>query len=119
MAHFLACRKTYASNVAHLYFREVVKLHGVPKSNKSDQNSKLVSHFWYSLEALGTKLCFNSAYHPQTNGQIEVVNKRLESTLWAIIQERHKQWDVELPHAQPAHNRAENCITQRNPFKKR
>ena len=63
MAHFVPCNKTTdASSVIDLYFREIVKLHGIPKNITSNCDLKFVSHFWHTFwRKIGTTLQFNSS----------------------------------------------------------
>ena len=53
---------------------------------------------------LGTKLLFSNTCHPQTDGQIKVVNMTLSTLLRAIIKKNIKTWEECLPHVEFAYN---------------
>ena len=61
-----------------------MRLHGVPVSIVLDQDPMFTSRFWPSLQtALGTRLHFSIAFHPQTDGQLERTIQTLEDMLRA------------------------------------
>lgn len=95
MAHFDPCKRTTdALHVAQLYFREIYQIHGLPSSIISDCDTRFLSHFWRSLwKMANTQLNFSSAYHPQTDGQIEIVNRSLSNLLRWLVGDHVKSWD--------------------------
>ena len=114
MAHFIPCHKSDdASHVADLFFREVVRLHGVPRTIVSERDTKFLSYFWKTLQGkLGTKLLFSTTCHPQTDGQTEVVNRTLSKILRAVLKKNLKMWEECLPHVEFTYNRAVHSTTK-------
>ena len=97
IAHFVPCNKSNdASHVADLYFKEIVRLHGIPKTVVSDRDSKFLSHFWRTLwMKLGTSLLFSTSYHPWTDGQTEVTNTPNIGNSALIIKELRRSRRIE------------------------
>jgi hypothetical protein len=88
-AHLCALQHPFTtSTVAQLFMDQVFKLHGMLHSIVSDRDPTFTSNFWQELFKLqGTQLHLNTTYHPQTNGQTEVVNKCLETYLRCFASE--------------------------------
>jgi hypothetical protein len=118
MAHCIPCQKTSdETHVVNLFFKEVVRLHGLPQSIILDRDMKFVSHFWRILwNNLGTYSSFILVYHPQTNGNTEVVNRSLGKLLRSLVTEHHNQWDQILPQAEFAYNDSPNRSTGKISF---
>ena len=118
MAHFIPRRKNSDVNhVAHLFFMEIVRLHGLPRSIVFDRDVKFTGHFWCTLwKKLDTQLNLSSAYHPQTDGQTEVVNRSLGNLLRSLTGENLRLWDRALSQEKFSYNDFPNHSTERNPF---
>lgn len=80
-AHLVVLSYPYtARSVASKFVDHIVKLHGMPRSIISDRDPMFVSAFWKEFWSLsGTKL--RMSYHPQTDGQTEVVNRCIKQFL--------------------------------------
>ncbi|XP_065854728.1 uncharacterized protein [Euphorbia lathyris] len=117
-AHFLHVKITYDfSKLAQLYIDAIVRLHGVPFSIVSDRGAQFTSRFWKKFqEALGTKLQFSTAFHPQTDGQSERTIQTLEDMLRACIFDFGQNWDHHLPMVVFAYNNSYQASIEMAPY---
>ncbi|MCH93451.1 ROOT HAIR defective 3 GTP-binding family protein, partial [Trifolium medium] len=118
-AHFLTLKADYSSKtVAEAFMSNLVKLHEMPRSIVSDRDKVFTSAFWHHLFKLhGTTLAMSSAYHPQTDGQSEILNKCLEMYLRCFTYENPKGWVKALPWSEFWYNTAFHTKLSMTPFK--
>ena len=97
--HFLPVRIDYSlDKLAELYIKKIVRLHVIPVSIISYRDLRFTSRFWGKLlEALGTRLNFSIAFHPQTDGQSERVIQVLEDMLRSCVIDYDGSWDIHSP----------------------
>jgi transposase InsO family protein len=78
-----ACYKTVtAKEMAGMYISSVYQYFGPLESIVSDRGPQFISQFWKEFcRILGIKLKLSTAFHPQTDGQTEIMNQYLDQRL--------------------------------------
>ena len=95
----------------------IVSLHGIPLVISLDHGSLFTSRFWASFqEAMGTHLSFSTAFHPQSQGQVEHVNQVLKDILRACVISFGKKWEESLPYAEFSYNNRYEASLKMSPF---
>ncbi|XP_029550712.1 uncharacterized protein LOC115150975 [Salmo trutta] len=89
-AHFVPFSKLpSASTTSEILVREVFRVHGLPSDIVSDRGPKFTSAVWKSFcLAIGATVSLTSGFHPQSNGQAERANQKMESALPCLLQPR-------------------------------
>ncbi|MCI25548.1 ROOT HAIR defective 3 GTP-binding family protein, partial [Trifolium medium] len=117
-AHFMALSHPFtALDVAQLFLDNVFKLHGLPSTITSDRDPIFLSKLWNDLFQLqGVYLNKSTAYHPQTDGQTEIVNKCLETYLRCMCADKPSSWVKWLSLAEWWYNTNFHSSIQTTPF---
>lgn len=118
MAHFVPMPKLpNAEETAATLIKEVVRLHGLPRSIVSDRGSQFISHLWRRmLELLKIESRLSSAYHPESNGQSERTNQILQQYLRCFTSYQQDDWFSLLPLAEFTFNNSVSASTGFTPF---
>ena len=95
----IPCYKTTtAKEAAWLYIQYPYQIYGPPDTIVSDRRPQFISAFWDEFTCiLGIKLKLSTAYHPQTDGQTEIVNQYLDQKLRPFINYFQDNWAELLP----------------------
>ncbi|KAL0319962.1 UNVERIFIED_CONTAM: Retrovirus-related Pol polyprotein from transposon.6 [Sesamum radiatum] len=117
-AHFIGLPPRFsASSLAGTFAVEIYRLHSMPRSIVSDRDPLFLSTFWCELFRLsGTRLAFSSAYHPQSDGQTEVLNRVLETYLRCFVNEEPCLWFRFLHLAEFWYNSSHHSSIGMSPF---
>ncbi|KAJ4780790.1 polyprotein [Rhynchospora pubera] len=117
--HFIPLAHPYsAATVAQAFLDNVYKLHGLPASIVSDRGPVFTSRFWQEImDKLGIKLNLSTAYHPQSDGQVERVNQCVETYLRSMVFNQQKQWAKWIPLAEYWYNTNFHSSLSITPFK--
>lgn len=106
-----------AEQLADIFLQDILRLHGLPKQFIHDRGSVFMSKFFTKVcTALGVEQLPSSAYHPQTDGQTERVNRVLEDTLRHYVNADHTNWESLLPMVEFAINNSKHASSLCTPF---
>ena len=118
MTHFMPCKnESTAHDIAQLFVDNIWKHHGMPLRITTDRGPEFTNKFIAALcELVGTMHCKSTAYHPQSDGQTERMNRVLEDMLRHYVNPKQNNWDELLSCAEFAVNNAYQASTQDTPF---
>lgn len=116
-AIFIPIDKLDAPTLAEAFLTKVYPRTGLPDRIISDRGAQYVSAFWRTVTSkLGCDLKFSTAYHPQTDGQTEIVNKWLGQYLRVYANYEQDDWSVLLPTAEFVYNTTVHGTTRMTPY---
>ena len=105
-------------DTAKLFMHKVWKHHGLPHSITSDQGLQFAAQVMQEInKALGITTKLSTSFHPQTDGQTEIINKEVQTFLHIYCFKKQDQWANWLAIAQFSINSKKHALTKVAPFK--
>jgi len=106
-----------SSDLVTIYRDQIWKLHGLPKKITSDRGPQFASKLMKDLcIALGIQRNLSTAYHPQTDGQVERSHQETEAFLRHYVNYLQDDWMEWLSLAEFQYNDKVHTTTKESPF---
>ena len=117
-AHYFVVKSTiYASEVASLFFKDIFRMHGLPKTIINDKDSKFTSALSKALfDLVGTNMNMRTTYHPHTDGKTKRVNHQLEGYLCNYVIGQKGSWETWLHLGEFCYNTTFHLSIKMTPF---
>jgi len=113
----VALRRITVLSVASAIIDAWVACYGSPDRILSDQGPRFMSSFFIAvMRVLGTETVRTTAYHPQTNGQVERYNCTMATQLRHYVTDDPRRWDELLIVLTMAYNSHPRRSTGIAPF---
>lgn len=105
------------SEIAAFFLQHIVLRHGAPEVIITDRGSAFTAQLTQDILRLShTSHRKTTAYHPQTNGLTERLNKTITDMMAMYVDVEHRTWDEVLPFVTFAYNTAVQETTGFSPF---
>jgi transposase InsO family protein len=106
-----------AERTAQLFLDNVYSRFGLPDTALTDRGPQFDSEFWKELcKSLGIKTKLTTAFHPQTNGGTERVNREIQLYLSVFCINNPTSWSKALKKAEFVHNNRPHADRNQSPF---
>ena len=117
-AHFIPLAYPFgAAKIGEVFMDTIVRLHGWPSEIISDRDNIFMSAFWSELmQQHEVKLLKSTAFHPQSDGQTEALNKTIEGYLRCVTGELPKKWTKYIALAELWYNTKFHIAIKMTPF---
>jgi hypothetical protein len=118
MVHLvLTTTSVSGKDFADIFIRDIFSKHGLPKSIVSDRDPRFTSDFSTEFNRqLGIDQHLSTAFHPQTDGQTERMNRYVETILRGFVNPAQDNWDTLLPLVEFAINNSYQASIRSTPF---
>ena len=112
-----AVRDCTATTTVNFLVNDVILKYGTPTCILTDNGTHFTAEITNNLfRRLGITHLYTTAYHPQSNGQIERFNATMDGKIAALANERRTNWDEVLQFVAFNYNTSVHATTKHTPF---
>ena len=112
-----AVAKVTEKRIRGFLYNNILSRFGVPYTHVMDNSTQFnCKGIWDFRVKYGIKPCYASIAHPQTNGQVEAINKTLKESIKKHCDRFGTRWVDKLPRVLWGYKTTKKSSTKESPF---